>query len=117
MIQAVLSDQVAVDQAMAATDTLVAEAHEQAHKNADIYQGCSTLTLNPCEGADYTKCEASSVYSNEALGHGHGKGGLDSDQAWSAWLMAMLEVFACGEPEDLSRPCVDCGLGDGLLLR
>ena len=36
------------------------------------------------ETPDYAKCSASSVFNNDAYGHLHGKGRLDSGQGWSA---------------------------------
>ena len=36
------------------------------------------------ESPEYAQSQASSVYANDAIGHSHGKGRLDSAQAWSA---------------------------------
>ena len=33
---------------------------------------------------EYSQSSASSVYANDAMGHSHGQGKLDSPQAWSA---------------------------------
>ena len=33
---------------------------------------------------EYSQSSASSVYANDAIGHSHGQGKLDSPQAWSA---------------------------------
>jgi len=44
-----------------------------------VAQVCTVIT-NPT----YSQSKASSVWSNEAIGHKHGKGRLDSNQGWSA---------------------------------
>ena len=36
------------------------------------------------DNVSYSRSRASSVYSNNRIGHSHGKGRLDSNQAWSA---------------------------------
>ena len=36
------------------------------------------------ESPEYAQSQASSVWSDDAMGHSHGKGRLDSTQAWSA---------------------------------
>ena len=53
-------------------------AAEHAPTGATETVGCTT------ENPAYAQCSASSVYASNAIGHSHGKGRLDSDQAWSA---------------------------------
>jgi hypothetical protein len=43
--------------------------------------GCANTKI---ESPDYSHSSASTVHAGNAMGHSHGKGRLDSDQAWSA---------------------------------
>jgi len=47
-------------------------------------QGTCSASEATTESPEYAQSQASSVWSDDAMGHSHGKGRLDSAQAWSA---------------------------------